>query len=470
MRNEPNGSSELPPELIRILGKPRLQDLPPEVKCLLPAGRADDVLRIAYEKLHMFPFKDVPLAWRRAYEEAAVAKAVSLLSKAQTGIAQDDDDCLEGAWIDEVVHVLDMAVIMTGAPARGDDIERFFRCLSDRLERSEAIYPQVLRTGGRPSKRRRLDEHEHGDLPDTWPPSDIRHPELRRPVPTLETPSLSYFRQHLTGSDPKGGPQPLLITKSISHWPALDPSTPGRNWDEPHYLLRRTAGGRRLVPIEIGRSYTDDDWTQKIVTINAFVRDYMLHDYSADSGKDRAYLAQYDIFTHIPDLRNDIATPDYCYAMPCSSTGDGDDDDAEVVEPQLNAWFGPAGTVSPAHTDPHHNILAQVVGHKYIRLFPPWETPNLYPRGVGEDGVDMHNTSQVDVGLAMRVLEEWDWEDESADFPEEARPFAERFPRYSKADYQEALLAPGDCIYIPRGWWHYVRSLSTSFSVSFWWD
>lgn len=49
----------------------------------------------------------------------------------------------------------------------------------------------------------------------------------------------------------------------------------------------------------------------------------------------------------INELRKDICVPDYCFA------GGGE------LRP-LNAWFGPAGTVTPLHHDPHHNILAQV--------------------------------------------------------------------------------------------------------------
>jgi len=35
--------------------------------------------------------------------------------------------------------------------------------------------------------------------------------------------------------------------------------------------------------------------------------------------------------------------------------------------------------VTPPHTDPYHNLLAQVVGRKYVRMYRPDATPGLYP-------------------------------------------------------------------------------------------
>ena len=58
------------------------------------------------------------------------------------------------------------------------------------------------------------------------------------------------------------------------------------------------------------------------------------------------YLAQHNLFDQITPLRDDIVVPDYC------ALGEGR---LHVI----NAWFGPAGTVSPLHTDPHHNLFVQ---------------------------------------------------------------------------------------------------------------
>ena len=108
--------------------------------------------------------------------------------------------------------------------------------------------------------------------------------------------------------------------------------------------------------------------------------------------------------------------------------------------------MGPAGTKSPLHNDPYSNIFAQIVGYKYFRLYSPCMTPSLYPRGI-EGGIQMGNTSEVDV----------------------EKPDLKRFPKFKEAEFVEGVLGPGECLYIPRGWWHFVRSETVSIGVSFWW-
>jgi ribosomal protein L16 Arg81 hydroxylase len=48
-------------------------------------------------------------------------------------------------------------------------------------------------------------------------------------------------------------------------------------------------------------------------------------------------------------------------------------------------------------------------------------------------------------------------------------PDYERFPLFKDVPYLEFILQPGDMLYMPSRHWHYVRSLSPSFSVNFWW-
>ena len=48
-------------------------------------------------------------------------------------------------------------------------------------------------------------------------------------------------------------------------------------------------------------------------------------------------------------------------------------------------------------------------------------------------------------------------------------PDNKSFPLFAKAPCWQTVLGPGECLYIPRHAWHYVRSLEPSFSVSFWW-
>ena len=348
-----------------------------------------------------------------------------------------DEKEKEKDWVQEAVRLLDMAVIIAGAPRREEMVEEILGALQNYVEEQE-LDP------GLPRKKRRRGEEDG-----TFPMTEGKNvPEIRRPIPTVSNMSMASFEKHLkTGS-------PLVIRDALTHWPALHE----RPWKSPEYLLKRTFGGRRLIPVEIGRSYTDQGWGQNIITFREFMDGCLLHglpdepDGQAAPSSSIGYLAQHDLFTQIPSLRNDISIPDYCYTdPPPPSPGTplaSKPPTPKLDEPMLNAWFGPAGTVSPLHTDSYHNVLCQVVGKKYVRLYAPTESEKVYPKGVEDGGIDMSNTSEVDV--------------------EDVDPV--RFPLFEKAEYVECILKAGECLYIPVGWWHYVRSLKVSFSVSFWWN
>uniref|UniRef100_A0A2I2Z392 JmjC domain-containing protein 5 n=1 Tax=Gorilla gorilla gorilla TaxID=9595 RepID=A0A2I2Z392_GORGO len=49
-------------------------------------------------------------------------------------------------------------------------------------------------------------------------------------------------------------------------------------------------------------------------------------------------------------------------------------------------------------------------------------------------------------------------------------PDLEKFPKFAKAPFLSCILSPGEILFIPVKYWHYVRALDLSFSVSFWWS
>ncbi len=51
-------------------------------------------------------------------------------------------------------------------------------------------------------------------------------------------------------------------------------------------------------------------------------------------------------------MKDDIYIPEYCYYL---SKEDDPEDNVDI-----NAWFGPGGTISPLHFDHKNNFLCQV--------------------------------------------------------------------------------------------------------------
>ena len=128
-------------------------------------------------------------------------------------------------------------------------------------------------------------------------------------------------------------------------------------------------------------------------------------------------------------LRLDLAPPPYC---------------ADAPWQDANLWIGAPGIVSGLHRDLADNLHVQISGRKRFLLVSPRQSACVYPNSLF-DGVP--NGSRVDL----------------------EQPDLERFPRMGRLAITVAELEPGDAVYIPRGWWHQVRTLELSVSVNFWW-
>ena len=95
-------------------------------------------------------------------------------------------------------------------------------------------------------------------------------------------------------------------------------------------------------------------------------------------------------------------------------------------------WLGPAGTVTPMHHDTSNIVFCQVVGEKQFTLVSPLQLEML--------GGAHHGFYS---GVRAEQLE-------AAGIP-----------------HSTVVLKPGSALFIPVGWWHEVRALKPSVSVSF---
>lgn len=426
-------------------------------------ARLDDLASVSMSAFYAYRFDLLPYYWRWIYTDTLILMSHYAILQAAR------QDSFGEQVMDRVVESLDRALIVAGGagkPLGKQWIEKTLDLLSRFWEGAETAEAGNQRPRKRIKRDVTFSAHEPFGRPSL---------SAEKTCPRCENWTLERFEKYMN-EESQGKPLPIVFTDLTKEWPAFSDMP----WNSPEYLLSRTFGGRRLVPIEIGRSYVDEGWSQELVQFKLFLAKYIDPSISA-LGEDDAtpaqasekhrqdpqkqpqtvgYLAQHNLFQQIPALRNDIQVPDFCWADVPPHPTDPSKNQTPVHVPQLNAWFGPAKTITPLHTDGYHNLLCQVVGTKYVRLYSPDETERLRPRGM-EHGVDMSNTSELDVG----ILQGWD-EDGDGDVHdwESIRKELKNVP------YWETILRPGDTLVIPIGWWHYVRSLSISFSVSFWWN
>uniref|UniRef100_A0A0H2UHA5 HSPB1-associated protein 1 n=1 Tax=Rattus norvegicus TaxID=10116 RepID=A0A0H2UHA5_RAT len=109
-------------------------------------------------------------------------------------------------------------------------------------------------------------------------------------------------------------------------------------------------------------------------------------------------------------------------------------------------WIGSLGAHTPCHLDSYGcNLVFQVQGRKRWHLFPPEDTPFLYPTRIPYEESSVFSKINV------------------------VNPDLKRFPQFQKARRHMVTLSPGQVLFVPRHWWHYVESLDpVTVSINSW--
>lgn len=334
---------------------------------------------LAYDRLYIGQWNQVPEEYRRLFLILSFLKAFSAVQNQQKQTLEH---------LLKALHVLDVGIIIGSGLQEASLVTEFAQLLHEFLV--EQHPPEQIKTSTNSSP-----------CIDTCDIDIINQPSEEH----FWTKYLNFHR-------------PVKLTNCMTHWPAM------KKWRDLNYFMR--TAGYRTVPIELGKKYDNDDWSQGLFRFGEFLKRFISENAENDHP---GYLAQHDLFDQIPQLRKDFSIPDFC------AIG--------REEPVIKSWIGPANTISTMHTDDKHNILCQVLGEKLIILASPADSDNLYQY----EGL-LNNTSQIDP--------------ENLDFDE--------FPLTKNVKFYKLVLKAGEMLFIPKMWFHYVRSLSPSISISFWFE
>jgi len=153
-------------------------------------------------------------------------------------------------------------------------------------------------------------------------------------------------------------------------------------------------------------------------------------------------LAQHPLFEQLIQLQKDFEMPKF----------------VENSVQHINAWFGTSGTVTPLHYDSYDNLFCQVIGFKYVRLYDPSQTQYLYVSNKNQQSKQNGKKDDIDFTLLQGNISPVNVDN----------PDFEKYPNFEKTKFSETIIGPGEMLFIPKGYWHFVTSLTVSFSISFW--
>ena len=249
----------------------------------------------------------------------------------------------------------------------------------------------------------------------------------------------------VAGCDPHSVPekllqsgQPVVLRGLVDRWPMTQAGRDSAS-GAVNYLQRfvRKDAPPAVVtvgPPEIGGRFfynsdiSDFNFRREHVPLDVVLN--TLLKYATQDAPPSIYLASTTIDTWLPGFRdqNDLALG--------------------LPDPLASIWIGNRTRV-PAHQDVPDNLACVVAGRRRITLFPPEQLSNLY-------------IGPLDFTPAGQAVSLVDFE----------APDFDRFPKFVAAleHAQVAELGPGDAVFIPSMWWHYVQALEDlNVLINYWW-
>ncbi|KAI1007791.1 hypothetical protein K3495_g442 [Podosphaera aphanis] len=163
------------------------------------------------------------------------------------------------------------------------------------------------------------------------------------------------------------------------------------------------------------------------------------------------YIAQASLLDLPFQLRQDLPTPEVV-----KKAGKGDIYGA-------NLWLGNPPTYTPLHKDPNPNLFLQLAGRKRVRLYNPQVGLEIFRNVRTQLGEEINYNGtfrgrEMMEGIERVKLEEAVWGGS---------------PQHAKEGI-DAELGQGDCLFIPKGWWHSIKSVGNALdgdivaSVNWW--